>query len=383
LKQWLNQTHIGDCRDVLRKMKRAKVRVQTCVTSPPYWLLRDYGHADQIGLEPTLGEYLEHLVRVFRLVKDILADDGTLWLNMGDAYASDGGSGWQGRTIQRANRRKVAVPARRRTACHGLKPKDLMGQPWRLALALQDDDWYLRSCIIWHKNNPMPESTLDRPTTTHEYIFLLAKQEKYYYDRESTQERCSEETHLRVSQDVAAQPRSERANGTGVNPKAKQVAGWARGEGSHSVLDHARQGTEKDENAVLLSLKDAERARHGHKTGAKFGHGPGWRQKQNASFAAATAGPAVFYRNLRSVWKFPTKGFKDAHFATFPPELPRRCILMGSRPGDTVLDPFMGSGTVAQVATMLGRNFIGVECNPEYVKFQKQRLQTVSIGLGL
>lgn len=191
----MNKTHIGDCRTLLKEMAADGVRVQTCVTSPPYFGLRDYGCEGQIGLEPSPAEYVEQMVGVFRLVRDVLADDGTAWLNLGDSYVSVG-NGTQGENGQMATRRVAQV--RDRKAVHstverppsvpGIPPKNLIGIPWRVAFALQADGWYLRSDIIWHKPNPMPESVTDRPTKAHEYLFLLAKQERYYYDAQSIAE---------------------------------------------------------------------------------------------------------------------------------------------------------------------------------------------------
>ena len=286
---WLNKTHVGDCRDLLRKMAIDGVRVQCVVTSPPYWGLRDYGVPGQFGLERTWVRHVARMREVFRCVREVLADDGTLWMNYGDSYASSGGPGWQGKNGQRADRRftltrnQVAFRGYRRTARNGLKPKDLVGMPWRVAFALQDDDWYLRSDIIWHKPNPMPESVTDRPTKAHEYLFLLAKSERYYYDAEA--------------------------------------------------------------------------------------------------IAEGGSGRSAGKRNRRSVWTVPTQPFSGAHFATFPRTLIEPCILAGSRPGDTVLDPFMGSGTTAQVATDLGRNFIGCELNPDYVRLHDMRRTTQGMPL--
>ena len=309
---WLNKTHVGDCRDLLRKMAADGVRVQTCVTSPPYFGLRDYGVVGQIGLEPTPDEYVAQMVAVFRAVRDVLVDDGTLWLNLGDSYVSVG-SGTQGANGEMATRRVAQV--RDRKAVHstvlrppsvpGVAPKNLIGIPWRVAFALQADGWYLRSDIIWHKPNPMPESVTDRPTKAHEYIFLLAKSERYYYDAEAIAE-----------------------DGSG------RSAGNRRYKYDGLLGHETKQG--------ILSVADKE-----------------WDK-----------------RNRRSVWTVPTQPFSGAHFATFPRALIEPCILAGSRPGDTVLDPFMGSGTTGQVATDLGRNFIGCELNPDYLRLHDMRRTT-------
>lgn len=212
--------------------------------------------------------------------------------------------------------------------------------PWRVAFALQGDGWYLRSDVIWHKTNPMPESIYDRPTKSHEYLFLLARSERYRYDAAAIAEPSSDKSHPRIGQ---------------VKP-----AGWAEGPGSHSAKDHARR---------KAGLRDS----------TKFGRGAGWRVP--GSFGAAVS-EVVQERNVRTVWTFPTQPYQGAHFATFPEELVARCILAGSRAGDTVLDPFMGSGTVARVARSLGRHYIGCELNPLYVDLAAERAR-VTWGLPL
>ncbi|MGO4151484.1 DNA-methyltransferase [Cupriavidus sp. YAF13] len=315
-----NYCYQGDCCAVMRDLVAAGVRVQCIVTSPPYWGLRDYGVAGQLGLEPTLREFLDSMVEVFDLCRELLADDGTLWLNMGDGY----------------------VPCR----AAGVKPKDVTGQPWRLALALQDAGWWLRQDIVWHKPNPMPESVRDRCTKAHEYVFLLTKSERYFCDFAAMQEPVSGGAHSR---------------GAGVNPKADIPSGWDTSAGGHRALKGRYAGT-----------------------GVGFGRGydkvakP--RAKQNASFAAAVA-PLVDTRNRRSVWTIPTQSYSEAHFATFPEALVEPCVLAGSRPGDIVLDPFMGSGTVASVAQRLGRRWLGAELNPEYIALQAERTRQPGLVL--
>ncbi len=228
----------------------------------------------------------------------------------------------------------------------GLKPKDLIGQPWRLAFALQAAGWYLRSDIIWHKPNPMPESVTDRPTKSHEYIFLMSKSERYFYDLKANKEPVTGNAHKR---------------GNGVNAK---VAGWMNGPGSHKAIDHTRA-------AQASGAKYAD-------NGVGFGHGfdkkrkP--RYKQNLSFSAAVK-DLVPSRNKRSVWSIPTQAFKGAHFATFPEKLVLPCILSGTRPGDLVLDPFAGAATVGLVALKTGRRFVGIELNPVYVEMAEKRIQ--------
>lgn len=342
---WLNKTHCGDCRELMQAMAAGGTKVQCIVTSPPYWGLRDYGIEGAIGLETTLTEWLDCIVEVFTRARAVLADDGLLWLNLGDAYANDGK--WGGETggkqayLGEANRKRVGRSKR----TTGLKPKDLMGQPWRVAFALQDAGWWLRSDIIWHKPNVMPESVTDRPTKAHEYVFLLAKSAQYYYNLNALSEPFSLETHAR-----AARGRSESHK-------------WADGGPGNQTI-----------------AKTAPSA--GRKPGVnpKAAQGAGWRNKQNESFAAAVV-DVVATRNARTVWTIPTQPFPGAHFATFPEALVGRCILAGSRPGDTVLDPFMGSGTVGKVATDLGRNFIGCELNQKYIDLHDMRRTTTGMPL--
>ena len=278
--------------------------VDCCVTSPPYWGLRDYGNPDQIGLEPTPDAYVQNIVAVFRDVWRVLKNDGTLWLNLGDSYAARGGAhGWRddNQTGVGAKRTHLAGGGDKsaRVAPEGLKPKDLIGIPWRVAFALQADGWYLRADIIWHKPNPMPESVTDRPTKAHEYLFLLAKSERYYYDAAAVRENCSDDMQRRAA------------------------AGHTRG--GSGKLDASRQ--------------DAATLRGDH-----------------AKVISVDAG-----RNKRSVWAVATMPYSGAHFATMPEKLVEPCILAGCRPGGLVLDPFIGSGTVGAVAERLGRRWVGTD----------------------
>lgn len=257
--------------DALKELKKFPDNYfQCCVTSPPYWGLRDYGVPNQIGAEQELEDYIDNLTNVFREVRRVLSDDGTFWLNIGDSYTS-GGRTW--RDTDKKN------PARamnyRPPTPKGLKPKDLIGVPWRLAFSLQKDGWYLRSDIIWFKPNGQPESVKDRPTRAHEYVFLLTKSERYYYDYEAIKE------------------------------------------------------------PTVLPGK---------------------------------------LRNRRTVWSINTEPFPEAHFATFPTKLVEPCILAGTKPGDIVLDPFFGSGTVGEVCLNMERKFVGIELNPEYAKIAQKRL---------
>ena len=322
---WLNKTHVGDCRTLLPEMAAAGVRAQTCVTSPPYFGLRDYGVAGQIGLEASPAEYVEQMIAVFRTVRDVLSDDGTLWLNLGDGYAGHSSGAPQTGVSERSSLRgnghnggAAKLKGMRRPArqsIDGVKPKDLLGIPWRVAFALQADGWYLRSDIIWHKPNAMPESVTDRPTKTHEHLFLLAKSERYYFDAEAIKE----------------------------------------------------QGVSLDESHKSYRPNSARIAEEGRKEySAKH-------QMSARSYAPK--------RNRRSVWTVTTAPFSGAHFATFPRALIEPCILAGARAGDTVLDPFMGSGTTGQVATDLGRNFIGCELNPAYVELHDMRRTTIGMQI--
>lgn len=316
----LNKTHIGDCRSLLVKFAAAGVRAQTCVTSPPYFGLRDYGHAGQIGLEPTPSEYVAQMVAVFRLVREVLADDGTLWLNLGDSYAGTGksGGGAQGKRWEECGADTEGPKGGKwRPPPIGYKQKDLMGIPWRVAFALQADGWYLRSDIIWHKPNPMPESVTDRPTKAHEYLFLLAKSERYYYDAAAVGERFAD----------------DRMGASG----AKSLP-YSDGSGRNDTL-----GNDAKQGLGVTPLNE--------------------------------------WRNRRTVWTVATQPFGGAHFATFPRALIEPCVLAGSRPGDTILDPFMGSGTTAQVATDLGRQFIGCELNPKYVELHEMRRTTIGMAI--
>jgi site-specific DNA-methyltransferase (cytosine-N4-specific) len=347
VRDWLNQVHIGDCRKLMRQMIADKVQVQTIVTSPPYWNLRDYGHKGQMGSEPTLQAWVRRMRDVFRLAWDVLKDDGTLWLNLGDSYNAHPG---QRKTTDKAgntqttNRGSLGAPSRN---VAGLAAKQLLGMPWRVAFALQDDGWILRSDIIWSKPNPMPESVTDRPTKAHEYIFILSKSSTYFYDFEAVKEPSSDKTHERRP--------------------LKPVTGHDHGPGAHSTLNHAMK-------------QDGPGRRHA-KFNDRWNETQAGRIKNNASFDAAMA-VMPEDRNMRTVWTFPTEAFKGAHFATFPRALVERCVLAGSRPGDVVLDIFMGSGTVAEVAAGLGRNYIGLEINPSYVEmFRKYR--STQLGMAL
>ena len=296
----------GDCRETMRRWKEQGIKAQMCVTSPPYYGLRDYGAEGQIGLEQTPEEYIKAMVEVFRCVWDVLEDDGTLWLNIGDSYYNyrpGKGQALVKQSVANSDQDLPQTCARRGNKLDGLKEKDLIGIPWMLAFALRADGYYLRQDIIWHKPNPMPESVQDRCTKAHEYIFLMSKSQKYYFDHEAIKDH--------VKQDWGTRNRTDgkyHNEGSGLQP--------------HSGLE-----------------KSYEMA------------------------------------NKRSVWKVATKPYAGAHFAVYPPELILPCILAGSRVGDIVLDPVMGSGTTAQVAAQNGRRYLGCELNRAYEKLQNERLR--------
>jgi len=371
----------GDCRDILKSMPDASVNC--VVTSPPYFGLRDYGHDSQIGLEPTPAEFVASMVDVFREVRRVLRDDGTLWLNLGDSYAGSWGA--QGRSGQMSDRsiisaQQVAAAAKKasRTGSiptgSGLKPKDLIGIPWRVAFALQDDGWYLRQDIVWSKPNPMPESVTDRCTKAHEYLFLLSKSQRYYYDAEAIAEQVSEASIARLSQDIDSQTGSARVpgktNGTMKavgRPQTKRASEIAREKGlTPAHIEAIRAVGIADTGKALVTTNGA-----GKNTDAI---------KQLAAEAKVALGG--YYReflmggtrNKRSVWEVATQPFKEAHFATFPPKLVEPCILAGCPIGGVVLDPFGGAGTTGLVADRLQRNAILIELNPQYAEMARNRI---------
>lgn len=292
----------GDCRERLAELEPESV--QTCVTSPPYWGLRDYGVAGQLGLETSVDEYVAALVVVFRDVRRVLREDGTLWLNLGDGYAHGGNGSRDPEQWPKQSRNDHRVEHSKRKPGAGIKPKDLLGLPWLVAFALRADGWWLRAENIWDKPNGMPESAGDRPAKHHEQVFLLSKAARYFYDRHGYREDdCS------------------RPSGNGF------------------------AGREYREHTPLSG-------------GAG---GPAWQPGAG--------------RNLRSVWRIPVRPFPGAHFATFPREIPERCIPVSTRPDDTVLDPFAGASTTGLVATRLHRSFVGIELNPDYAEMGRRRIR--------
>ena len=336
----------GDCIEGLRTLPDASVNC--CVTSPPYWGLRDYGHDGQIGLEATPEAYVARMVQVFREVRRVLRDDGTCWVNLGDSYASNWGMGakrksswWSTASGELEGKGwgsvETAIPPNsfKPGRADGIKVKDLVGIPWRVAFALQADGWWLRQDIIWHKPNPMPESVRDRCTKAHEYVFLLTKSERYYYDAEAVSEPVSVSTTARLSQpSLPLQAGSDRVPGK-TNGPMKAVG--------------PRFGGNK--------FGDSDDLKHATKSGNVY-------QIPDANGR----------RNRRSVWTVTTKPYSGAHFATMPPDLVEPCILAGCPEGGTVLDPFAGSGTTLAVAAEMGRSGIGCELNPEYIELAEQRI---------
>ena len=307
----MNRIEFGDCRETMRRWAEQGVKAQMCVTSPPYFGLRDYGVDGQIGLEQTPDQYVTAMVEVFRCVRDVLADDGVVWLNIGDSYAANRSyqvpstkGGPKHSDSQSAGGKGSRVP-------DGLKQKDLIGIPWMIAFALRADGWYLRQDIIWHKPNPMPESVRDRCTKAHEYVFLLSKSDRYFFDSEAMKEPA-----------VSEKPAGNKT--------------------------HKYVGTGDTKNATKEGL-------------------------------VKLAGVEFQTRNRRSVWTIATKPYKGAHFATFPPALIEPCVLAGSRVGDVVLDPFMGSGTTAQVALQHGRQYLGCELNAAYKALQDERIAKATL----
>jgi len=294
----LNHIYQGHVLDRLKDLPEQSV--QCVVTSPPFWGLRDYGVSGQLGLESTPEEYVENMVDVFRQIKRVLKDDGTVWLNLGDSYT---------------------------------KSKQLVGIPWRTALALQSDGWWLRQDIIWHKPNPMPESITDRCTKAHEYIFLLSKSAKYFYDADAIKTPLKDESMRRLMQDIENQ------------------------EGS---------GTPSKSNGRMKAVGGKDWQKNMAGSGLKIKGYKGYFDKDGYPICGSMA-------NRKSVWKINTKPYKGAHFATFPPELPELCIKAGSSEGDVVLDPFFGSGTTGWVAQRLGRKWIGIELNQEYIELAEKR----------
>jgi DNA modification methylase len=317
--------HIGNVMDILPTL--ADQSVNCCVTSPPYWGLRDYGTDGQLGLEPTPEAYVAKMVAVFREVWRVLRDDGTLWLNLGDSYnnrsvarpsSHQGGLGFENESINRSWADGTKLGLTRLSLTGGdMKEKDLVGIPWMVAFALRADGWYLRSDIIWAKPNPMPESVTDRPTKAHEYVFLMSKAARYWYDGDAVKERSAEADRVQSDKRLSMRQNRGVVSVAGLGQSSKGVDGGA--EPTHTM----------------------------------------------------SSGMTV---NRRTVWTIATQPYPEAHFATYPEKLVEPCVLAGCPAGGTVLDPFTGSGTTGAVACRLGRNFIGIELNPEYAEMAERRI---------
>lgn len=426
----------GDCVQTLKMLPDQSV--QCCITSPPYYGLRDYGTAkwvggdpncphyrtnktgencstghknmseemqpvgdaiyktvcplcgairvdEQIGLEESPEEYVDKLVEVFREVKRVLKDDGTLWLNLGDSYAGSGGSGNQFGQLDKEGFESYKQGDR--TLSKGVKPKDLIGIPWMVAFALRNDGWYLRQDIIWHKPNPMPESVKDRCTKSHEYIFLLSKSPKYYFDYEAIQEEANPKYIERYNYEF--------------NTGKKEILGGGRPDGASNTKGMKKvhyknlQNDGQRPNTMHELRANGEPDKVYTKTvptkiafgGNKYGDnndshfqtysGNNWEQK----VVVSEDGVEVPIRNKRDVWSVATKPYSGAHFATYPLDLIEPCVLAGSNVGDTILDPFNGSGTTGICALMHGRKYIGLELNPKYAKLSYDRFDEVFNGV--
>jgi len=333
--KYINQILQGNSLEVLKNLPDETINC--CITSPPYWGLRDYGVEGQLGLEKTPEEYVQKLVEIFKEVKRVLKSDGTVWLNLGDSYActktgSFNGGGFKDTSAINGTRNLSGVETSGKCdklKMSGLKNKNLVGIPWKVAFALQADGWYLRQDIIWHKPNPMPESVKDRCTKAHEYIFLLSKSPKYYYDYESIMEDCVTNENRPFG---AVREREYNYNSKHIEARNKLHKNLQdKGQPNHSFHENRAEGN-----------------------------------------------PDKIYekKNKRSVWTIAPKPFKEAHFAVFPPTLVEPCLLAGCPENGIVLDPFMGSGTVAWVAKNNNRNYVGVELNPEYIAIAERRISS-------
>jgi len=448
--------------DVLDKLQEIEPEsVQCVVTSPPYWGLRDYGTANweggdtecnhkpefiasktatvgndikdigkkyyrdnclkcgakrvdqQLGLEETPELYVESMVKVFRGIKRVLRKDGTVWLNLGDSYSSGGRETTTNQTVRGEQDYGVTRPP----VCKGIKPKDLVGIPWRVAFALQADGWYLRQDIIWQKPNPMPESVTDRCTKSHEYIFLLTKSARYFYDADAIREKSVDPESLNgrrfrnpdVRETGLAPQHPEKNNGKIYEMRNKRSV-WEIDQKPYAVIEPGfrkevieyRDLPNQEEIRDYLSKARKYKGVTVQQIEDHFGNQAGhhWFEK-NGSYPSVSdweelkimmefdnkydeCMTKVFYKsgmkqdnpkgpNKRSVWSITTQPYKEAHFAVFPPKLPELCIKAGTKEGDTVLDPFFGSGTTGWVAKRLGRKWIGIELNPEYVKIAEKR----------
>lgn len=383
----------GDCLVTLKQLKDKSIN--TCITSPPYWGLRDYGEGKQLGLEETPEEFVENLVKVFREVKRVLRDDGTVWLNLGDSYAGNNSRASNNGRAGYGNPREGVFTK----SGQGLKQKDLVGIPWRVALALQQDGWYLRQDIIWHKPNPMPESVKDRCTKAHEYIFLLSKSPKYYFDNESIKEDCVTKPikkNVNKNHGKYKTQENESAHRQGIHgkrgdklikertklPKQKDLVKFLRSKTSAKLLA-------KNTDIPLTKIEHWFRA---DEAGFAYPSIEDWQKVRDYvddwsdDFFSIDKSLTHYElktdevvqknkKNKRSVWTVSTKSFKGAHFATFPMDLIEPCLLAGCPRGGTVLDPFAGSGTTGIVAVNNDRNACLLELSDEYIEIAKDRIK--------
>ena len=346
----IDKIYQGDCLEVLITFEDNSI--DCCVTSPPYYALRDYGVDGQIGVEETPEKYIERLTEVFMEVHRVLKPNGTLWLNIGDSYAGNCSVVSTRRCGMREPRERID-----HRVFDGIKPKDLIGIPWMLAFSLRNAGWYLRQDIIWHKPNPMPESVKDRCTKSHEYIFLLSKSQKYYFDYEAIQEEANPNCtskNIRFGGNKYGDnddPHSQIYSGNVYKPKVKVRA--ENNEYSKHVHTKNCQYDGQVPNTMHLKREDGIKDE------------------------------VYFVRNKRDVWNINVKPNKEAHFATYPPKLVSTCILAGCPEGGVVLDPFMGSGTTGIVANKLGRHYVGIELNPEYVEIAERRISLEKSQLKL
>lgn len=420
----------GDCRETLKAFLPQSAR--TCVTSPPYYGLRDYGGEDkQIGQEQTPEEFVDELVSVFREVRNVLTDDGTLWVNIGDSYYNYRPGKGQSYPKQSVSKTKQDLPdkcSKRGNKLDGLKEKDLIGIPWMFAFAMRKDGWYLRQDIIWHKPNPMPESVKDRCTKSHEYIFLFSKNRKYFYDNEAIKEPAKDWGTRDRTKGKYHNPGTGLAPHSGLSKsydRKNKRSVWLVPDKSHGKYEtqeneskhrqgiHANRGdnliavrtklpTQKDfveflrsktKAKILAEHTDIPLTKIEHwfrfdESGFSYPSIEDWKKVRDYidDFSVMDEGLTYYElktdevvvsdkRNKRSVWTITTKPYKGAHFACFPPDLIEPCILAGSEVGDTILDPFMGSGTSAMVAKSLGRYYLGCELHEDYGNLIEKRIQ--------
>lgn len=373
----------GDCREVLASLPAESVNC--VVTSPPYWGLRDYGVAGQLGLEPTPEAYVEAMVGVFREVRRVLRRDGTLWLNLGDSYYRDPARGNQedGGHAGLSTARTAASAMQSRA--RGLMPeKNLVGIPWRVALALQADGWILRCDVIWNKPALMPSSVRDRPTRSHEYVFLLTRSPRYWYDADAIAEPVADSSIAHWRQNVDDQAGSGRAPGK-TNGRMRAVGGTRRPQAIRAAHLAVEAGLTEDHIAAIraVGITDTGKARVQTGTG---------RNRADVQALADEAKEALggYYRefltadtrNARSVWTIPVEGYDGDHLAVFPRKLVEPCVKAGCPAGGTVLDPFAGSGTTLLVAQALGRKAVGIDLNPDYLAQALARNAQAPLGLA-